>query len=142
MGSFFKRDRFGVDVGLIELPRVDDSRGSLSVVEGGRTIPFEIKRVYYIYELGGRSVRGAHAHRCLRQLFIAMSGSFEISLHTGTEELKYSLNDPSLGLLVPEMTWRSLNNFSSGAVCCVMASDYYLESDYIRDFDEFLGSFH
>lgn len=129
-----------MDLKLIELPRIDDNRGSLSVVEGGDTIPFAIKRVYYLYDVGPRSARGSHAHRSLRQLFIAMSGSFEITLHTGVEGLSYTLNDPSQGLLVPEMTWRSLGNFSSGAVCCVLASDHYSESDYIRDFDEFLKS--
>lgn len=129
-----------MDENLIKLPRIDDSTGSLSIVEGGSTIPFDIKRVYYLYGLGNRSIRGSHAHRSLQQLFIAMSGSFEVTLHNGAEEFRYTLTTPDLGLLVPKMTWRSVENFSSGAVCCVLASDHYSESDYIREFDEFLRS--
>lgn len=109
--------------------------------KGGEIIPFSIKRMYYLYDLGNRSVRGAHAHRNLRQLFIAMSGSFEVALHDGSQETNYMLNNPSVGLFVPEMTWRSLRNFSAGAVCCVLASEHYSEDDYIRDFDQFLNSF-
>lgn len=131
-----------MDTNLIKLPRIYDSTGSLSIVEGGTTIPFEIKRVYYLYDLGSGSIRGSHAHRSLRQLFIAMSGSFEVTLHNGAEESRYTLNNPDLGLLVPEMTWRSVGNFSSGAVCCVLASDHYFEGDYIREFDEFLRLFN
>lgn len=125
---------------LIKLPKIDDPTGSLSVVEGGDTIPFEIKRIYYLHNLSEEAIRGCHAHRKLRQFFIAISGSFEVILHDGLKEFKYMLDDPGEGLLVPSMTWRTLKNFSSGAVCCVLASDHYSEIDYIRDFDQFLKS--
>ena len=123
---------------LVTIPRLDDDRGSLSIVEGEETIPFKIERVYYLHGIGPQSVRGAHAHKELQQLFIAMAGSFDVALHDGRDEVIYNLCDPSVGLLVPKMTWRSLSAFSSGAVCCVLASQHFKEDDYIRDFDSFV----
>lgn len=128
------------DVGqarLIDLPRVEDHRGNLTFVEGGRHLPFEIRRVYYLYDVPGGSVRGGHAHRELEQLIVAASGSFDVVLHDGRQERRIFLNRSYYGLYVPRMLWRVLENFSSGSVCLVLASEPYDEADYYRDFDEF-----
>lgn len=127
------------DIQIISLPRIEDRRGNLSVIEGN-ILPFEMKRVYYLYDVPGGAERGGHAHKGLRQFLIALSGSFEVVLHDGTSERTVTLNIPSEGLLIPSGIWRELKNFSSGAVCLVIASDVYLEEDYIREFDEFLQS--
>lgn len=123
---------------LIDIPIVHDMRGNLSVVEGGELIPFDIKRLYYLYDVPGGTTRGGHAHRMLRQLIIAASGSFDVILDNGKERTKYSLNRSYKGLYIPTMTWREIENFSSGAVCMVLASEHYDESDYIYDYDSFL----
>lgn len=123
---------------LIDIPIVHDMRGNLSVVEGGELIPFDIKRLYYLYDVPGGATRGGHAHRMLRQLIIAASGSFDVILDNGKERTKYSLNRSYKGLYIPTMTWREIENFSSGAVCMVLASEHYDESDYIYDYDSFL----
>jgi acetyltransferase-like isoleucine patch superfamily enzyme len=126
------------DVRLIELPRITDPRGNLTFIEGGGHVPFEIRRVYYLYDVPGGAARGGHAHRQLEQLIVAASGSFEVVLNDGHEERRFSLNRSYFGLYVPRMVWRELENFSSGSVCLVLASQHYDEADYYRDYDEFL----
>jgi len=124
---------------LISLPKIEDRRGNLSVIEKD-TIPFEIKRVYYVYDIPGGSERGGHSHKELQEFLVALSGSFEVVLNDGISEKVVALNKPNVGLLIPIGIWRELRNFSSGAVCLVVASDVYIEDDYIRDFNEFLRS--
>jgi hypothetical protein len=123
---------------VIELPKVSDPRGNLTFIEGGRHVPFEIKRVYYLYDVPGGETRGGHAHRNLQQLIIAMSGSFDVILDDGHAKKVFTLNRSYNGLFVPRMIWRELVNFSSGAVLTVLASLPYSEADYYRDYDEFL----
>lgn len=126
---------------LLDLPRVDDSRGSLSFVEGGRHIPFEIRRIYYIYRVPDRHVRGAHAHKALHQVFIALSGSFDLDLEDGHGAGRHiHLSRPDQGLYVGPMVWRELGRFTRDAVCMVLASDIYDEADYFRDKDVFLAA--
>jgi dTDP-4-dehydrorhamnose 3,5-epimerase-like enzyme len=122
---------------IIDIPAVHDKRGNLSVVEGGKSIPFSIKRVYYLYDVPGGAKRGGHAHRKLEQLIIAASGSFTVVLHNGKNKESYTLNRSNIGLYIPQMTWREIENFSSRAVCLVLVSEHYDESDYIRSFKEF-----
>ncbi|WAJ36083.1 FdtA/QdtA family cupin domain-containing protein [Pseudomonas sp. GOM7] len=122
---------------IIDLPKIEDPRGNLTFIEGGRHIPFEIKRAYYLYDVPGGSHRGGHAHKDLHQLLIAMSGSFDITLDDGRTKFKYHLNRSYYGLYIPPMIWREIDNFSSGSVCMVLASEHYLEDDYYRDYDEF-----
>lgn len=123
----------------IELPKIEDSRGNLSFIEGGIHIPFDIKRVYYLYDVPGGSDRGSHAHKNLHQFIVAMSGSFDVLLDDGKEKKRFHLNRSYYGLYICPMMWRYLDNFSSGAVCMVLASDHYDEADYIRDYDVFLN---
>lgn len=124
-------------VRLIDFPIVHEPRGNLSFIEGNRHIPFEIRRVYYLYDVPGGATRGGHAHRELEQVIIAVSGSFDVVLDDGRERAKFSLNRSYHGLYVPRMIWRELENFSSGAVSLVLASDIYREEEYIRNFDAF-----
>ena len=129
------------DCKLVDLPRINDPRGNLTFIEGGgRHIDFDIQRVYYLYDVPGGSERGGHAHKALRQLIIAMSGSFDVHLDDGTDKKIVHLNRSYVGLYVCPMIWRELDNFSSGSVCMVLASNYYDESDYFRNYDEFLRS--
>lgn len=123
---------------LIELPRITDPRGNLTFVEEDRHIPFSIKRVYYLYDVPGGAQRGGHAHKKLWQLIIAMSGSFTVTLDDGTQQKNIMLNRSYLGLIICPMIWRVIDDFSSGAVSMVLASEYYDEIDYFRDYDEFL----
>jgi dTDP-4-dehydrorhamnose 3,5-epimerase-like enzyme len=123
---------------LFDLPKIQDSRGNLTFVEGGNQIPFSIKRVYYLYDVPGGSERGGHAHKDLQQLIIAMSGSFDVVLDDGKEKKRIHLNRSYQGLYVCPMIWRELDNFSSGSVCMVLASNLYDESDYYRDYNEFM----
>lgn len=125
---------------IIELPKIADQRGNLTFLEGGVHIPFDIHRVYYLYDVPGGAERGAHGHKQLEQVMVALAGSFDVTLDDGTEKRKYSLNRPYSGLYVPPMTWRELDNFSSGAVCLVLASDLYDEQDYFREYSEFLST--
>lgn len=125
---------------IIDLPKISDQRGNLTFIEGSRHVPFDIKRVYYLYDVPGGSERGAHGHKELHQLMIAMSGSFDVTLDDGNNRRKFSLNRPYYGLYVPPMTWRELDNFSSGAVCMVLASDVYDESDYFREYSDFTSA--
>jgi dTDP-4-dehydrorhamnose 3,5-epimerase-like enzyme len=126
------------DCKLIDLPKVTDPRGNLTFIEGGRHVPFEIKRVYYLYDVPGGAERGGHAHKDLYQLIVAMSGSFDIVLDDGYERQRFHLNRSYVGLYIPRMVWRELDNFSSGSVCMVLASNFYDEDDYYRDHVDFL----
>ncbi|WP_024301325.1 FdtA/QdtA family cupin domain-containing protein [Pseudogulbenkiania sp. MAI-1] len=126
------------DCKIIQLPKISDPRGNLSFVEGGNHIPFDIKRLYYIYDVPGGAERGAHAHKGMHQLIIAMSGSFDVILNDGKQAKRFHLARSYYGLYVCPMMWRALDNFSSGAVCTVLSSSYYDEDDYIRDYDDFL----
>ncbi|WP_299893235.1 FdtA/QdtA family cupin domain-containing protein [uncultured Ruegeria sp.] len=123
---------------VIDLPRVADARGNLTFIEGHNHIPFGIKRVYYLYDVPGGSDRGEHAHRNLHQFIVCMSGSFDVHLDDGQKNKRIHLNRSYFGLYVCPMIWRYLDNFSSGAVCMVLASENYDESDYIRDREVFL----
>lgn len=124
---------------IIQLPKITDPRGNLTFIEGGRHIPFKIERVYYLYDVPGGADRGAHAHKALHQFVVAMSGSFDVVLDDGDRKQRYHLNRSYFGLYICPMMWRYLDNFSSGAVCMVLASAPYDESDYIRNYDEFLA---
>jgi dTDP-4-dehydrorhamnose 3,5-epimerase-like enzyme len=124
-------------VRLIDFPIVHEPRGNLSFIEGERHVPFPIKRVYYLYDVPGGAVRGGHAHRTINQVIIALSGSFDVVLDDGRSRERFSLNRSYFGLFLPNMVWRELENFSSGAVCMVLASEYYDEGEYIRDHEEF-----
>ena len=126
------------NVKLIDLPKIEDSRGNLSFIEGGNHIPFQIKRVYWIYDVPGGQIRGGHAYKKLNELIIALSGSFDVVLDNGTEKETFSLNRSYHGLAVPNLMWRSLENFSTNALCLILASENYSEQDYIRDYDEFV----
>ncbi|PHS74802.1 MAG: hypothetical protein COB19_05885 [Porticoccus sp.] len=125
------------DCKIVELPKIDDPRGSLTFIEADRHIPFSFQRVYYLYDVPGGAERGGHAHKALHQLIIAMSGSFDIHLDDGLEKKTVHLNRSYYGLYVPPMIWREIDNFSSGSVCMVLASDYYDEADYYRNYGEF-----
>lgn len=125
------------DCRIIELPKISDPRGNLSFIEGGRHVPFDIQRVYYLYDVPGGSDRGSHAHKSLHQFIVAMSGSFDVVLDDGAEKKRFHLNRSYYGLYVCPMMWRDLDNFSSGAVCMVLASTHYDADDYIRDYAEF-----
>jgi hypothetical protein len=123
---------------IIDLPKVTDPRGNLTFAEGADRVPFEIKRAYWVYDVPAGESRGGHAHKRLRQLIIALSGSFHVTLDNGRERETILLNHPFQGLLVETNTWRTLDDFSSGAVCLVLASEHYEAEDYIEDYDEFL----
>lgn len=122
---------------IIELPRINDPRGNLTFVESHRHVPFDIQRVYYLYDVPGGAERGGHAHKELQQLIIAMSGSFDVVIDDGKERRRHQLNRSYYGLYLPPMTWRELDNFSSGSVCMVLASLPFDEADYFRDYDAF-----
>ena len=126
------------DCKIIDLPKIADPRGNLTFIEGGRHAPFEIKRVYYLYDVPGGAERGGHAHKGLHQLIIAMSGSFDIVLDDGREKKRFHLNRSYYGLYICPMIWREMDNFSSGSVCLVLASQLYDPDDYYRDYAEFL----
>ncbi|SMO35065.1 WxcM-like, C-terminal [Flavobacterium nitrogenifigens] len=124
-------------VQIISIPKIEERRGNLSVIEND-TVPFDIKRVYYLYDVPTGSERGGHAHKDLQQFLVALSGSFDVVLNDGKEETIVTLNKPYEGLLIKSGIWRELRNFSSGSICLVVASEVYIEEDYIRDFDEFV----
>jgi dTDP-4-dehydrorhamnose 3,5-epimerase-like enzyme len=124
----------------IDLPKIQDPRGNLTYIEGSQHIPFEIQRVYYLYDVPGGAERGGHAHKGLHQLIIAMSGSFDVILDDGKNKKRVHLNRSYCGLYVCPMIWRELDNFSSGSVCMVIASNRYDEEDYYREYAEFMRS--
>lgn len=128
-----------MNVCIIDFPKIEKNLGNIAVIEND-TIPFEIKRVYYLYDIPSTATRGGHAHKQLQQILIAISGSFDVILKDGITEERVTLNKPNKGLLIESNTWRELENFSSGAVCLVLASQVFSEEDYIRDYEEFIAS--
>lgn len=128
-----------MNIQIIDIPTIEDYRGNIAIIEND-VLPFEVKRVYYLFDVPSSAHRGGHAHKELRQVLIAVSGSFEVVLNDGKETKKIILNKPNKGLLINANIWRELENFSSGSVCLVLASDVFYESDYYRDFDEFLSN--
>jgi hypothetical protein len=126
------------DCRIIHLPKIQDPRGNLTFIEGGNHVPFDIARVYYLYDVPGGSERGGHAHKGLHQVIIAMSGSFDVVLDDGDSKKRVHLSRSYYGLYVCPMIWREIDNFSSGSVCMVLASNKYDEDDYYRDYSEFL----
>lgn len=127
------------DIKLINFPKILDARGNLSVVEEFKEIPFEIKRVYWIYDVPGGSVRGAHAFKNTSEVIVAISGSFEVVLHDGVHEQRFHLNRSYYGLYVPKMVWRYIENFSTNSLALIAASTGFAQDDYLRDFDEYLA---
>lgn len=127
------------DVRIIEFKRITDPKGNLTPIEGGHDVPFEIQRVFYLYDVPGGEARGGHAHRALHQVIIAASGSFDVVVEDGAGEARYFLNRSYYGLHVPPMVWAHLENFSSGSVGLVLASAHYDEGDYYRDHDEYVS---
>ena len=125
---------------IVDLPKIGDPRGNLTFIEGGMHIPFSIERVYYLYDVPGGAERGGHAHLALHQLIVAMSGSFDVALDDGVSKARFHLNRSYTGLYVSPMIWRELDNFSSGSVCLVLASNRFDEGDYIRTYDSFIAA--
>lgn len=123
---------------IINLPKIFDPRGNLTVAEGRSNVPFNVARVYWVYDVPSGECRGGHAHKHCRELIIAVSGSFSVTIDNGKEKETYHLNHPWQGLLVETGVWRTLDDFSSGAVCLVLASDPFEEADYIRSYDQFI----
>lgn len=123
---------------IIDLPKITDPRGNLTVVEGMKQVPFDIKRTYWVYDVPGGEHRGGHAHKQCHEFIIALSGSFIVTLDNGKKKNSFLLNHPYQGLLVETGMWRTLDDFSSGAVCMVLASEPFDENDYIRDYDDYL----
>lgn len=131
------------DCSIIELDKHhSDRKGNLSIVENGKTLPFDVKRVYYLYDIPGGEGRGAHAHKALEQLIIAASGSFTVTIDDGTCKRSFFLNRPYQGLYLRPGMWRDLSDFSSGAVAMVLASELYIKEDYIRDYNDFIKYRH
>ncbi len=126
------------DCKIIELPKINDPRGNLTFLESERHLPIEFKRIFYLYDVPGGAVRAGHALKTCYQFIIAASGSFDVILDDGTEKKRYHLNRSYFGLYVPPLIWREIDNFSSGSVCMVLASEYYNESGYHREYEAFL----
>jgi hypothetical protein len=125
------------DCTIIELPQVHNEAGNITAIENNKNVPFEVKRIYYLYDIPGGEDRGAHGHKELQQFIIAASGSFDITIDDGVNKRTFSLNHPNKALYLVSGLWRELSNFSSGAICLVLASDNYDEKDYIRDYNEY-----
>jgi len=125
---------------IIDLPKITDARGNLTAIEANLQIPFAMKRVYYVYDIPGGESRGGHAHRQQQEFIIAASGSFDVILDDGTLKQRFHLNRSYYGIYVPEMTWRELDNFSTGSVCLVLASELYDEADYLRGYNDFIDA--
>jgi dTDP-4-dehydrorhamnose 3,5-epimerase-like enzyme len=128
----------GSEVKLLDIPKILDERGNLSFIENGDDLKFDIKRIYWIYDVPGGEIRGGHAFKSQQEVIVALSGSFDIVLHDGITPFRYSLNRSYKGLYVPAMYWRHMENFSTNAVCLVIASTFYSERDYIYDFETFI----
>jgi hypothetical protein len=128
------------DCSLIDLPRVNDPRGNLTFIEGGHHIPFQLKRVFYLYDVPGGALRAGHALKQCQQFIIAASGSFDVVLDDGFEKKRYQLNRSYYGLYVPPLVWREIDNFSSNSICVVLASELFDEGDYYREYDDFLAA--
>ena len=126
------------DCKILEFPRIEDPRGALTFVENSRQIPFNIARIYYLYDVPGGAARAGHSHKALQQVLVAMSGSFDVHVDDGVNRKTYHLNRSYMGLYIPRMIWRELDNFSSGSVCLSLASEFYDESDYYRSYDDYL----
>ena len=122
---------------IIDLPKIAEPSGNLTFIEAARHVPFQIARVYYLYDVPGGAQRGGHAHKVVEEFLVAISGSFDVVLDDGRDKARFHLNRPFYGLYIPRMIWRELDNFSSGSVCLVLASEYYDELDYFRDYSEF-----
>jgi dTDP-4-dehydrorhamnose 3,5-epimerase-like enzyme len=127
------------EIQLIKIPVVEDLRGNLGFIQNG-SLPFDFKRIYYLFDVPSSAFRGGHSHISQQEILIALSGSFEVVLNDGFEKKSFLLNKPNVGLLIPTGIWRELQNFSSGCVCLVVAQDVFDEADYIRHFDKFLES--
>jgi hypothetical protein len=127
------------DCKIIQLPKITDQRGNLTFIEGENHIPFPIKRIYYLYDVPGGESRGGHAHKNLEQFIIAANGSFDVHLDDGVEKTTFHLNRSYYGLYIASMTWRELDNFSSGSVSLVLASEIFDEADYIRKYEDFIN---
>lgn len=127
---------------IIELPKFLDDRGNLSFIEENNHIPFKIERTYWIYDVPGGERRGGHAYFNLQEFIVALSGSFDVVLHNGEKEMRFSLNRSYYGLYIPKMIWREIENFSTNSLALILADEKYNEKDYIRDFDEFVNRKH
>lgn len=130
------------DCKVVDLPKISDPRGNLTFIEGGRHIPFDIKRIFYLYDVPGGAWRAGHALKTCHQFIIAVSGSFDVILDDGVERQRFHLNRSYYGLYVPPLIWREIDNFSSGSVCMALASEYYDEHDYFREYPLFLETVH
>ncbi len=128
------------DCKLISLPKISDHRGNLTFLESGRHIPFEFRRVYYLYDVPGGSDRAGHAHKKLLQVLIAMSGSFDVTVDDGTRKKTFQMNRSYTGLFIPPLIWRVIDNFSSNSICMALASDFYSEESYYRDYGDFIAA--
>jgi hypothetical protein len=126
------------EIRIINLPKIEDDRGNLSFIEEETLIPFKIKRSYWVYDVPGGECRGSHAFKYSEEFIVALSGSFDIILHDGKQERKFSLNRSYYGLYIPRMTWRKIENFSTNSLALILSSGPYNEGDYIRDFNQFL----
>jgi oxalate decarboxylase/phosphoglucose isomerase-like protein (cupin superfamily) len=122
---------------LVSLPKVQDWRGNLTFIEAGDHVDFDIERVYYLYDVPAGAERGGHAHKTLRQLLVAVSGSFDVIVDDGRERQRFHLNRAYTGLYIPPMMWREIDNFSGGSVCLALASAHFSEADYLRDYDQY-----
>ncbi len=138
LAKLVSKNRNLMNINIIDIPKIENALGNIAVVENG-AIPFEIKRVYYLYDIPSSSKRGGHSHKKLQQILIAISGSFDVVLKDTLTTKTITLNKPDKGLLITNNVWRELENFSSGAVCLVLASEVFDETDYIRDYDVFLN---
>lgn len=138
MGAESRENSYRIsDCEVLDLPQFSDERGKLTYIEQDNHVPFEIKRVYYLYDVPADKVRGEHAHKELRQILIPLNGSLKVEVDDGEERKEFSLDAPNEGLYIPPMMWRELKQFSENAVCLVIADDYYDEDDYIHDYSEF-----
>jgi hypothetical protein len=125
------------DCRIIELPRLNDPRGNLTFIESERHVPFEMKRIFYLYDVPGGATRAGHALKTCHQFLIASSGSFDVVVDDGAERVRYQLNRSYYGLYIPPLIWREIDNFSSNAICTALASEFYAADDYYRDYEEF-----